>query len=349
MDEKRKEENAQKSLREYAFLSQVADMYYNQNLLQAEIAEKLFFSRAKVSRLLTQARALGLVEIKVKQVLDRVKSVEDQLLRSFPSLTDAVVITSFGGETETGALEAVTDFASLYVSERLRGSCVLGVSNGNAVNQVTRKIHRLHDCTPDVVQIIGSGSNAHQAVESRDLVGRISEVFPGGRSFFLNTPIYLEDAYARAQLLKDNTVQTVFTRMRDCDILLTGIGPFDAAGESNPGILREYQTASHVAELMQGGAAGSICAIYYNIDGKRIPCEWNEKRIGMPFDEIRRNPMTIAVACGNRKVRPMVGALRGGLVNVIITNVSTATKALAFHEADLKKRAAKSGVASASR
>ena len=60
--------NNQRDLQEYAFLSQVADMYYNQNMMQADIAKRLYFSRSKVSRLLTRAREIGIVDIEVKHV-----------------------------------------------------------------------------------------------------------------------------------------------------------------------------------------------------------------------------------------------------------------------------------------
>ena len=60
--------NNQRDLQEYAFLSQVADMYYNQNMMQADIARRLRFSRSKVSRLLTRARETGIVDIEVKHV-----------------------------------------------------------------------------------------------------------------------------------------------------------------------------------------------------------------------------------------------------------------------------------------
>lgn len=41
----------------------VAKMYYEQGLTQQEIAEKVFLSRSHVSRMLKEARALGIVEI----------------------------------------------------------------------------------------------------------------------------------------------------------------------------------------------------------------------------------------------------------------------------------------------
>lgn len=318
----------EKSLRELAFLSQVADMYYNQDMLQSEIAAKLYFSRSKVSRLLTQAKELGIVDIKVKHVSDRIPSVEKVLKDTF-HLKDAVVINSYSGENKDERnLEAITDFASVYVSNLLKGDITLGVSNGSAVNKVTRKINRMHPCNLNVVQIIGSGSNAHQAIESRDLVMRFSEIFSHGSCYFLNAPIYIDNAFARSQILKDKSITTAFQKMKHCDIILSGIGGFDVQRFHTAEIIREYQTDEHARELERKGAVGCICALYYDINGTYIESEWNDKCVSIPFEDIKANPMTIGVACRDDKVLPMLGALRGGLVNVVITDVDTATQVI---------------------
>ena len=47
-------------------LSRIAWMYYNDEMTQKEIADRLGLSRIKVLRLLKQAREEGIVEIKIK-------------------------------------------------------------------------------------------------------------------------------------------------------------------------------------------------------------------------------------------------------------------------------------------
>lgn len=321
-----------KTLQGLAFLSQVADMYYNQNMLQSEIAKKLYFSRSKVSRLLTQARELGIVDIKIKQITDRITPIEQALKDTF-HLKDAVVINSYSGENKDEKnLENVTDFASVYISNLLKGNIMFGVSNGQAVNKVAKKITKMHDCELNVVQIVGSGSNAHQAIESRDLVMRFSEIFHQGHCYFLNAPIYIDNAFARSQILQDKSIATAFDMMRKCDIVLTGIGGFDVQRFHTAEIIREYQTDAHAKELQEKGAVGCVCVLYYDINGNYIHCDWNDKSVSMPFEEIKKNPMTIGVACRDDKVLPMVGALRGGLLDVVITDIDTASQVLAYEQ-----------------
>ena len=324
-----------KALQEYAFLSQVADMYYNQNMMQAEIASQLYFSRSKVSRLLTRAREVGIVDIKVKHVRDRVPAVEEVFRRTF-GLKDAVIISNFEGDTYDQTLDAVTDFASIYVSNLLNGKIQLGVCSGNAADRTNRKIRPIHDCQLDVVQLVGTVSNSQQAVEAREISNRLASIFHGN-NYALNTPIYMDNAIARQELLNDPNVRRVTDRQKNCDIILTGIGGIDVSRLKTAEIIREYQTEKQAKELQEKGAVGCICMMYYDINGDRVDCEWNNKLICMPLEEVKKNPMTIGVACGDYKTLPILGALRGHLPNVLITDITTATRVLKKNEELFKK------------
>ena len=315
-----------KALEEYAFLSQVADMYYNQDMMQADIAKQLYFSRSKVSRLLTKARELGIVDINVKQIRNRVPTMETVFRKTF-GLTDAVIISSFEGDSYDQTLDAITDFASIYVSDLLEGKKILGVASGNAADRTTKKIRPQHDCKLDVVQLIGSVSNAQQAIEFREICTELANLY-NGNAYYLNTPLYMDNAFARSELLQDPNVSRVIDMMKDSDMIITGLGGIDISRLKTAEIIREYQTPEQTRELVDKGAVGCVCMVYYDINGNRVSCEWNDKCISISLDEVKKNSRTIGVACGDYKTSAILGALRGQLVNVIITDVTTATRVL---------------------
>ena len=324
-----------KALQEYAFLSQVADMYYNQNMMQADIAKQLYFSRSKVSRLLTRAREVGIVDIKVKHVRDRVPVLEDVFRKTF-GLKDAVIISSFEGDSYDQTLDAVTDFASIYVSNLLTGKKQIGVCSGNAADRTNRKIRPIHECQLDVVQLVGTVSNAQQAVEAREISDRLASIFHGN-NYALNTPIYMDNEIARQELLNDPNVRRVIDKHKHCDIILTGLGGIDVSRLKTAEIIREYQTEKQAKELQEKGAVGCVCMMYYDINGNRVDCEWNDKCICMPLEDVKNNPMTIGVACGDYKTMSILGALRGHIPNVLITDINTATRVLKKNDELFKK------------
>lgn len=317
--------------KEYAEMYQVAHMYYDLGMLQPEISEKMFFSRSKVSRLLKRARELGIVQIVVKKIFNRMEPLEKALCNTF-NLKDAVVITNYD-EGPDDSLEALTDFAAHYVSELLQGSCTVGITRGSTINSVVDKLNKLHDCRLQLVQLMGSSSGSYQAEESHALVNRMLSKF-GGAAQYLNTPLYIDDLYAKNILMEDNTVKAVFKRMEQCNIVLTGIGALDIAASSRPG-WHGYMTGRHYQELQEKDAVGSICAQYFDINGKYVPSEWNAKCIAMPLDQIGKDRHSIGIAQGQDKVRSILGALRGNHINVLITNVRTAADVIALNEQDL--------------
>lgn len=314
--------------KEYAEMYQVAHMYYDLGMLQPEIAEKMFFSRSKVSRLLKRARELGIVQITVKKIFNRMEQLERTLCSTF-GLKDAVVITNYD-EGPEDSLEALTDFAALYVSDLLQGSCTVGVTRGSTINRVVDKFSKIHDCRLQLVQLMGSSSSAYQAEESHTLVNRMAGKF-GGTAHYLNTPLYIDDLYAKNILLEDSTVKAVFKEMEQCNIVLTGIGALDITARSRPG-WHGYMNRRHYQELQEKGAVGSICAQYYDLNGKYVPSEWNAKCIAMPLEQIGKNRISVGIAQGQDKVGSILGALRGEYINILITNVRTAADVIALND-----------------
>ena len=55
----------------WSILATVANLYYNSEMTQNEIADRMYTSRSKISRMLKEARELGIVEISIKEPWER--------------------------------------------------------------------------------------------------------------------------------------------------------------------------------------------------------------------------------------------------------------------------------------
>jgi DNA-binding transcriptional regulator LsrR (DeoR family) len=76
-------------------LIEVARLYYEQQLTQSEIGRQINVSRSTVSRLLQEARDLGIVTITIDYNVARDRSLEQQLQKWF-DLKDVRVLRSYG-------------------------------------------------------------------------------------------------------------------------------------------------------------------------------------------------------------------------------------------------------------
>lgn len=308
----------------YAELYQVAHMYYDLGMLQPEIADKMFFSRSKVSRMLKRAREMGIVQITVKQFFDRVPAIEKAVCSKF-GLEDAIIISSFG-ENNTDSFDALSEIGGEYVSGLIHGNCSMGITRGTSVFRLIQHLHKKNECDLKVVQLMGSSTAEFQSEETQNIMNDVINIF-GGNAYYLNTPLYIDDLYAKNILLQDGTVRAVFNAMENCDIMLSGIGMLDSVTISRPN-WHSYMTTRHIEEMHAKKAVGSMCGQYFDINGNIIPCEWNAKIMAASLDIFKEADTSIAIAAGPEKAMSMLGALRGGFMNVLMTDVVTISNIL---------------------
>lgn len=109
-------------------LASVANLYYNAEMTQNQIAERFFTSRSKISRMLKEARQLGIVEIKILEPWDRNVELEQEFMRRF-ALKDVRVI-SVKEANNTMVLQKLGEVAAYYLDNLLNDNMILGISWG---------------------------------------------------------------------------------------------------------------------------------------------------------------------------------------------------------------------------
>ena len=77
------------------------------------------------------------------------------------------------------------------------------------------------------------------------------------------------------------------------------------------------------AELQRLGAVGDICFRFYNLEGQPIKSSLMKRVIGIDLDKLRACNSVVGVAGGMEKMQAILGALRGGLIDVLITDQRT--------------------------
>ena len=85
-----------------------------------------------------------------------------------------------------------------------------------------------------------------------------------------------------------------------------------------------------MAEIESRGAVGEVLIAPFDLEGRFVADALRERTIAFDARELRRVPITIGVAGGPSKVRPILGALRAGAVNTLVTDVRTAEAVLAL-------------------
>jgi len=148
----------------------------------------------------------------------------------------------------------------------------------------------------------------------------------GASPVFMPAPGMLGTASARDSLVADPTVSAVMDMWQELTMVLVGIGSL----EPSP-LLRASGNALAERDqelLRDAGAVGDICLRFFDQDGTPLQSAVDDRVIGIGADQLRRIPRRVGVAGGARKHSAIRAGLRGGWINVLITDVDEARRLL---------------------
>lgn len=307
----------------------VASLYYELNQNQQEIADRLEISRSSVSRLIKEARDLGIVEIRINRPTYRDYVLEQALLDAF-GLQDAYVLTTRQEQGDDERLVAVGRLAAIYlkrVIDVLPPHSCIGIAWGTGVHAAVQAVQEDHGRQLDVVQILGSVGAPDPVIDGPDLARTLAAKL-GGRHHDLHAPVLVEQEGLRAMLYNESSVREGLRRARSVALAVTGIGTVQDEAAS---FLRAgHLSVADLAHLRALGVVGETVGRFFDIEGRSAGFAINERIIGIDLDDLRCIPRVLAVARGLPKTAAILGALRGRYLTVIATDDITARAVLAL-------------------
>ncbi|MFI6875305.1 sugar-binding transcriptional regulator [Streptomyces sp. NPDC050400] len=301
-------------------LVKVARMYHERGVRQPEIAAHLNMSQPRVSRLLKEAVDRGVVRTVVVSPDGVHAELEDALVERY-GLRDAVVVEVEGaGADVIPALAAAT---ATYLDATLKGGDVIGVSSWSATLLEAVKVMRAR--TPsvagEVVQLVGGSGSPEVQLHATRLASRLAEL-TGARPVFAPSAALVGSRELRDLLSQEPAMADVIRSWSRLTLALLGIGSLDPSP-----LLRRSGNAitdRDQEQLRKLGAVGDVCARYFDADGSPVDAPFNDRLIGIEPDQLREVERRIGVAGGMDKVAAIRGAVRGGWINILITDVEVA-------------------------
>ena len=79
-------------------------------------------------------------------------------------------------------------------------------------------------------------------------------------------------------------------------------------------------------DLQKKNAIGEICTYYFNADGTIIESGINERVFAIDYESYIKIPIRVGIAGGDEKTQAIIGAIKGRLINVLITDLDTANE-----------------------
>jgi|SRR5579884_518563 deoxyribonucleoside regulator len=312
-------------------LAEVASLYYEENYNQEQIAKMIGVSRSGVSRLLTRSRELGLVDIHVHQPLRTSVPLRDEVVQQFGLQDAQVLLTTSPGET---ILSHVGALAARYIDRRIQESAsstsqetqTIGISWGTSMVEMLKALRPRRRLPLNIVQLMGSvGATALLESDGPEIARQLATAY-GGRCYYLHAPLLVADSFVRDGLLQERNLHLSFQVMEQMDMAVVGIGGVhpEASGLFRAG----YLSQDELQAVRSQGAVGDICGWYFDINGRICDTEMLNRTIAVPFEVLHKVPLVVAVAAGATKTEAVLGALRTGVIKVLITDESCARSLL---------------------
>jgi DNA-binding transcriptional regulator LsrR (DeoR family) len=299
-------------------------MYFLEERAQDEIAAAFGTTRSNVSRMLKQARELGIVRVHIEYPMKRHEQLEQELRHRF-ELDDARVLV-----IEPGAdpLPGVGRLAARWLLDTLQDGQVLGLGWGTTLQAVAKAMEGAPQRDVEVVQLMGGLSAIALASTGQELARAFAERL-GGRNRYLHAPALFASAERLAMMLAEPAIATALNAARAADVALVGIGT--ARRGSFIALIQDFEMSqSERRQIQASGPAGDLVGRFFDLSGREVPTAVADRVLAVSLDDLRRIPTVAAVAASREKAPGILGALRGHLIDVLICDEHAADAVLEF-------------------
>ena len=311
------------TLERTSILANVAEMYYWEGKTQDEIAAIIGVTRSMVSRLLTEAREKGIIEVRIHRPLLYDYSLEEELGERFDLLSVCVVeITS---PREGQLLKYLGKAGAEMLVNYLTPDKILGLAWGTTISAVIDEIEPKMSLPIKIVQLVGALGARNNQYDGHGLVQRLIEKV-GGEGYFLNAPFICPTPEIAASLQETPGVRETVAMRRKVNLTLAGVG--STSPKFSSFYLAGYVPLEELNQLIDAGAVGDVCGLQFDIKGNEICDEFCKRLVTITREDLHAIPIRLGVAGGPGKTEPILGALRGKYINALTTDNLTARRLL---------------------
>jgi len=302
---------------ERRILVKVANMYYVENLKQSEIAQRMGIDRTTVSKYLKKALKDKIVKITVES--DSFDELEAALEHRFGLKEACVVPKSY----DMQVIKQNMARAGLALLRRIiDDGKVVGLAWGTTISELAKLAEQEKNSPADVdfVPLDGGPENIDSEFHVNTVCYQMARAF-GGRSHYIYAPAIARTADIRKAILQDVNYEKISAFWERVTIGIVGIG---APVKSSNLVWAGSFGREAIESLTHTGAVGEICSVFYDINGREVETPFSDRIIAMGLEKLHDFEYSIGLAASREKVPAIMGALRGRLINVLITDEETA-------------------------
>ncbi len=296
-------------------------LYYIAGNTQDEIAKKLGVSRQSAQRLVSLAISEKLIKVRLDHPLANCLELANRLRDRFELTMVEVVPTDPQSNSNTlGIVEAAA--AELERCLDSQHPVIAAVGTGRTLRAMAEQVSPMDCPQHKIVAIVGNIAPDGSATIF-DVASRIGDRVRAPY-YPMPLPLMATTVPERNLLLAQKSIRNIADLAEQADITFVGIGTVDA----DAAVLRDgFMRPEEVRSLVRSGAVGEIVGWAFDNNGDLIDGLTNDRVLSVPLQKPAKRRV-IGVSMAPQRQKAIRGALKGRLVNGLITNESMATSLL---------------------
>jgi DNA-binding transcriptional regulator LsrR (DeoR family) len=296
-------------------------LYFIAGHTQDEIAKMLQISRASAQRLVSLCLAERLITFRLEHPIAACMQLAGRLKEAH-KLAFCEVVPSNPAAPQ--AVAGIAERAANLLDTILRRDkpAVIALGTGRAVRAAVERVSPIERPNHQIVSLVGNIS-ADGSASFFDTVGRLADQTKS-RHYPMPLPFLMSSEKEREHMLRLQPISHIRGLAAKADLRLVGIGQMDQDAQI---LVDGFVTRQELLDMMRRGAAGELTGWVFDSDGKIINGGINRRLTSVP-PRIPASALTVGAALGKAKVPAIVAALKGRLINGLITDEVTAAAIL---------------------
>lgn len=296
-------------------------LYFVAGKTQDEIARKLGVSRQTAQRLVSLALSEKLIRVELQHPIAKCLELEQALTARY-RLKHCEVVPSDSGSAipALGVAQATARTMQRHLGSKR--PIVLALGTGRTLRAAVDNLPAIECSRHKIVSLVGNMS-ADGSASFYDVIVKMADAVKAPH-YPMPLPVIARTRQERVLLLNLPPVRNLLRLAKQADVSFVGIGHM---GERAPLLQDGFITRAEHRSLRRAGAVGDVIGWVFDHNGRLIRSQTNERVASVPLDLVGSGTV-IGAAMGTEKVEAIRAALRGHLVNGLITNETTANALL---------------------
>ncbi|TYK67047.1 sugar-binding transcriptional regulator [Colwellia echini] len=297
--------------------ARAAWLYYVAKNTQDEIAQKLEVSRQSAQRLVALAVSEGLIKVRLDHPIVQCMELAQQLKDKF-NLLECEIVPSDPSTPNSNHGLAQCGAAILERYLKSETPKILAFGTGRALKACIDELPSMQCPQHNIVSLLGN-MMADGAASAFDIVVTMANRV-NAKHYPMPLPVIASSVAEKKVLHSLQPVKNIFSLVKQADATFVGIGQIT---DNSPLLLDGFIDDSALEQIKNDGAEGEIISWLYDKNGQVLTNEINDRVVSSPLT-VNANKPVYGVAAGNDKITAIHAALKGKLINSLITNEYTA-------------------------